>query len=84
MPQLSWRPVAADEFDANSVTPLELVYENLTHDLDRAVREVAGFLVVTLPPYLARCRPRLRRQADHHTERLARLYLRNDRRVIAS
>ena len=78
--ETGWR----DWFDVNSVTPLELVYENLTHDLDQAVREVAGFLDVTLPPDVARCRPRLRRQADHHTERLTRLYLRNDQRVIPS
>jgi hypothetical protein len=38
------------------------------------VRELAAFLGVALPPGLDLVRPRLRRQADQHTERLVELF----------
>jgi trehalose 2-sulfotransferase len=55
-------------FPAHGIQPLEVEYEDLAGDLDDAVRAVAAFLEVRLPPGLERTRPRLRRQADHHTE----------------
>ncbi len=67
--EAGWR----DWFAAHSIRPLEIVYEDLIEDVDRAARSVAGFLDVPLPPGLEQVRPRLRRQADHHTERLVRL-----------
>lgn len=72
--EIGWR----DWFDANSIRPFEIMYEDRGGNLDRAVRDVAGFLDVTVPPGLDRIRPRLRRQADHHTERLIELFMRHD------
>jgi trehalose 2-sulfotransferase len=60
-----WR----DWFAANSIEPLEIVYEDLIKDLNKAVRDVAGFLDVAVPLRLSRVQPRLLRQADDHTER---------------
>jgi LPS sulfotransferase NodH len=57
---------------------LEIVYEDLIDDVDQAARNVAGFLGVPWPAGLAPFRPRMRRQADHHTERLAALFNRHD------
>jgi LPS sulfotransferase NodH len=68
--EAGWR----DWFAAQSVVPLELAYEDLIEDLDAAVRAIAGFLEVPLPPGLGQIRPRMRRQADHHTERLVRMF----------
>ena len=68
--EAGWR----DWFAAHSIRPLEIVYEALIEDVDRSARSVAGFLDVPLPPELEQVRPRLRRQADHHTERLVRLF----------
>ena len=59
---------------AYSIEPLQIVYEDLVQDVDGAARDIAGFLDVPLPPGLEQIRPRLRRQADHHTERLVRLF----------
>jgi LPS sulfotransferase NodH len=63
-----------DWFAAHAITPFEIVYEDMTHDLDATVREVAAFLGVALPGGLTPARPRLRRQADQHTERLVDLF----------
>lgn len=68
--EAGWR----DWFAAHSIKPLQIVYEDLIQDVDRAARSVAGFLDVPLPHGLEQVRPRLRRQADHHTERLVRLF----------
>ena len=57
-------------FAAHSITPFEIVYEDMTPRLTTAVRDLAAFLGVPLPRGLAPVRPRLRRQADQHTERL--------------
>ena len=61
-------------FAANSIEPLEIVYEDLVKDLDKTIGDVACFLDVSMPPELSRAQPRLLRQADHHTERFVRLY----------
>jgi LPS sulfotransferase NodH len=61
-------------FSAHSIEPFELVYEEMTRDLATVVRGVAAFLGVALPPNPGPIMPRLRRQADQHTERLAALY----------
>lgn len=61
-------------FAANSIEPLEIVYEDLIKDPDKAVRDVAHFLDVTLPLRLSRFQPRSQRQADHHTERFVQLF----------
>ena len=68
--EAGWR----DWFAAHSIRPLEIVYEDLIEDVDRAARDVAGFLHVPWPAGLEQIRPRLQRQADHHTERLAGLF----------
>ena len=67
-----------DWFAAHSIRPLEIVYEDLIEDVDRAARNVAGFLGVSWPAGLAPVRPRMRRQADQRTERLAALFNRHD------
>jgi len=63
-----------DWFATHSIQPKEIVYENLIEDVDQAARDVARFLQVPLPPGLGPIRPRMQRQADHHTERLAGLF----------
>lgn len=68
--EAGWR----DWFAAHSIEPLQIVYEDLVQDVDGAARSVAGFLDVPLPPGLEQIRLRLRRQADHHTELLVRLF----------
>jgi len=50
-------------FAANSVDPLEITYEDMAEDLDKAVRDIAAFLDVTLPPDLGPIRPQMQRQA---------------------
>jgi LPS sulfotransferase NodH len=72
--EAGWR----DWFAAHSIRPLEIVHEDLIEDVDQAARNVAEFLGVPWPPGLAPVRPRMRRQADHHTERLAALFNRHD------
>lgn len=54
-----------------------IVYGNLIQDVDQAARNVARFLHVPLPPGPGQIRPRMQRQADHHTERLAELFNRH-------
>jgi LPS sulfotransferase NodH len=49
--------------------PFEIVYEDIAGGLTEVVHELAAFLGVA-PPGLGLIRPRLRRQADHGTERL--------------
>ena len=71
--EAGWR----DWFAAHSIRPLEIVYEDLIQDVDQAARNVAGFLGVPWPAGLVPVRPRMRRQADHHTERLAALFNRH-------
>jgi LPS sulfotransferase NodH len=71
--EAGWR----DWFAAHSIRPLEIVYEDLIEDVDRAARNVAGFLHVPLSAGLEQVRPRGRRQADHHTERLVALFNRH-------
>lgn len=68
--ETGWR----DWFATHSIKPMEIVYENLTEDVDQAARDVAEFLQVPLPPRLRPIRPRMQRQADHHTERLIELF----------
>jgi hypothetical protein len=46
----------------------------MTGGLTRVVRDVAAVLEVALPPGLGQIRPRLRRQAGHHTELLVELF----------
>ncbi len=46
-----------------------------TPRLTTAVRDLAEYLGVPLPPGLGPVRPRLRRQADQHTERLVERFL---------
>jgi LPS sulfotransferase NodH len=72
MCESGWR----DWFATHGIRPFEVVYEEVAADLGTAVRGVAGFLGVPLPEGLRPARPRLARQADHHTERLVELYLR--------
>jgi LPS sulfotransferase NodH len=55
-------------FAAHSITPFEIVYEDMTPRLTTVVRDVAAFLGVALPTGLGTVRPRLRPQADEHTE----------------
>jgi len=50
------------------------VYEDMTGDLATIVGELAAYLDVVLPPGLAPVCPRLRRQADVHTEHLVELF----------
>lgn len=64
-------------FAAASIQPFEITYEDLITDLGKAVRDIAAFLDVPLPPDLGSIRPRLRRQADQHTERFVRLFYRH-------
>jgi LPS sulfotransferase NodH len=64
-------------FAAHAIRPLEIVYEDMTQDIDKTVRTVAGFLGVTLPPGLGQFRPRGSRQADQHTERIVGLFNRH-------
>jgi LPS sulfotransferase NodH len=68
--EAGWR----DWFAAHSIRPLEIVYEDLIQDVDQAARNVAGFLGVSMRCGQGPVRPRMRRQADHHTERLAELF----------
>jgi LPS sulfotransferase NodH len=68
--EAGWR----DWGGAHAIKPFQTTYEDLTRNLDKAVRDVAGFFDVTLPPGLGRIHPRLQRQADHHTERFVRLF----------
>jgi LPS sulfotransferase NodH len=58
-------------FAAHSIAPFEIVYEDMTPRLTEVAGDLAAFLGVALPPGFGPVRPRLRRQADHHTERLA-------------
>jgi LPS sulfotransferase NodH len=71
--ETGWR----DWFATHSITPLEIVYEDLIEDVDQAARDVAGSLQVPLPPRLGPICPRMQRQADNHTERLVELFNRN-------
>jgi|SRR5215469_1793533 len=65
--EAGWRGWFAD----HSITPFEIVYEDMTPRLTTVVRDLAAFLGVALPPPgPGPVRPRLRRQADDHTERL--------------
>ena len=57
-------------FAAHSITPFEIVYEDMTRGLTTVVRDLAAFLGVALPTGLGPVCPRLRRQVDHQTERL--------------
>jgi LPS sulfotransferase NodH len=68
--EAGWR----EWFTTNSVRPTELVYEDLIEDVGSAVRAVAQAMHVTLPRALEPVPPRLRRQADHHTERMVKLF----------
>ena len=61
-------------FTAHSIAPFEIVYEDMTGDLATIVGELAAYLDVVLPPGLAPVCPRLRRQADVHTEHLVELF----------
>ncbi len=61
-------------FAAHSIAPCEVVYEQMTSGLARVVGDLAAVLEVALPPGLGQIRPRLRRQADHHTGRLVELF----------
>ncbi len=72
--EAGWR----DWFAAHSLEPFEIAYEDLVTDLDAAVRAIAGFLDVPLPPGLGHIRPRGHRQADHHTDRFVRMFNRHD------
>jgi LPS sulfotransferase NodH len=72
--EAGWR----DWFAANSIEPLELVYEDLVVDVDKAVRDVASFMDIAAPPEPSRFQPRLLRQADDHTERFVQLFSRLD------
>jgi LPS sulfotransferase NodH len=61
-------------FSAHGIQPLEIEYEDLARDPERAMQDVAAFLDVAVPSGLERLRPRMLRQADHHTERFAALF----------
>jgi LPS sulfotransferase NodH len=63
-------------FPAHGITPLEIEYEELARDPDKAMRDVAAFLEVRLPAGLEPIRPRMRRQADRHTEEFVALFRR--------
>lgn len=71
--EAGWR----DWFAAHSITPMEIVYEDLIEDVGQAARLAAGFLHVPLPSGLVQVRPRGQRQADHHTERLVERFNRH-------
>jgi trehalose 2-sulfotransferase len=64
--EAGWR----EWFAGHSITPFEIVYEDMTSRLSAVVRDLAAFLGVALPPGTGPVHPRLRRQSDHHTERL--------------
>jgi LPS sulfotransferase NodH len=51
-----------------------MTYEEMAEDLDKAVRDVAAFLDVTLPPDLGPIRPQMQRQADRHTDRFVQQF----------
>jgi hypothetical protein len=48
----------------------------MSEDLDRTVRSIADWLGVMVPRSVGTITPRLRRQADHETERLVEEFVR--------
>jgi LPS sulfotransferase NodH len=61
-------------FPAHQIQPLEIEHEDLVTDPDEAMRDVATFLDIAVPSGLGRVRPRMLRQADHHTEHFVELF----------
>jgi trehalose 2-sulfotransferase len=68
--EAGWR----EWFATHSITPLEIVYEEMVPVLTEVVRDLAAFLGVMLPTGVGQVHPRLQLQADHHTERLVELF----------
>jgi trehalose 2-sulfotransferase len=64
------------EFFARSgIVPLEVRYEDMVVAYEDTLRRVLDFIGVAVPPHLALPSPRLQKQADEETERLAEEYL---------
>jgi LPS sulfotransferase NodH len=64
----------ADFFARSGVVPLEVRYEDLVASYEKTIRRVLDFLDVELPPDADLPPPRLKKQADEATERLAEEY----------
>lgn len=63
-----------DWFDNHEITPMQVTCEDLLTDRERVIREVLEFLKLDCPADLPMPKPRVRQQADEHTERYIRLY----------
>ncbi len=63
-----------DWFDSYGITPKQVVYEDLLTERGRVIREVLEFLESEYPEDLRIPEPRVRQQADDHTERFIGLY----------
>ena len=63
-----------DWFGRHGITPKQVVYEDLITDRERVILEVLEFLKLGAPKDLSIPKPRVRQQADEHTERYIRLY----------
>ena len=64
-------------FAANRITPLEIMYEDVDGSLAVTVHRVLNFLDVRAD--VATLRPRIRRQADEHTERYVELFRQHEK-----
>ena len=65
-----WR----DWFDRYAMAPKQVAYEDLVEDRERVIRGVLDYLEVEKAEDLAVPEPRVRQQADEHTERYIRLF----------
>jgi LPS sulfotransferase NodH len=64
----------AEFFARSGVVPLEIRYEDMVAAHEKTVQRVLDFLGITLPPDTVLPQPRLKKQADEVTERLAEEY----------
>jgi len=64
----------ADFFARSGVVPLEVRYEDMVSSYEKSIRRVLDFLDVELPADTVLPPPRLKKQADEATERLAEEY----------
>jgi trehalose 2-sulfotransferase len=65
----------SDFFARSGIVPLEVRYEDMVEEQDQTLRRVLDFLGAELPPGTPLPEPRLKKQADEQTERLAEEYL---------
>ncbi len=63
-----------DWFGRHGVTPKQVFYEDLLTDCEWVIREILEFLRLEYQEDLPIPEPRVRQQADEHTERYIRLY----------